>query len=90
MNNFCKLHIYCKANKCCFDDIKESKKPTIIININSIVSLEETTDWGFCDNYWKYKYRKLTMNNSDSYLVPADEGDKLEKILLENNKKQKI
>lgn len=84
MNNFYKLCIYCNAGNCCFTDIKESKKPTILININSISSLEETTDWGFCDDYWKYKYRKLTMNNGDSYLVPVDDANELEKVILEN------
>ena len=90
MNNFYKLHIYGKVGKCCIIDFNKDKKPTIIININNILSLEETADWVPCNNYCEYKYRKLNMNNGDSYLVPVDEGDKLEKKLLENNKTYEI
>lgn len=84
MNNFIKIQIYCKGNKCCFDDIQKSKKPFITININEISTLEEKTDWGFCDEYWKYPYRVLTMSNGDRYLCIVDSANELDKKLLEN------
>ena len=83
MNNFAKVQIYCGGDKCCFDDIQNSKKPYITINMNDISSLEEKTDWGFCANYWKYPYRKLKMNNGDCYLCVLESANELEKKLLE-------
>lgn len=82
MGKFIEIQIYCSANKCCFEDIRKSKKPTIVINTDCVSSLSEKQDWGFCDRYWAYPYRKLTMNNGDSYLVPLEEGDKIKQTLL--------
>ena len=83
MNNFYKVQIYCKANKCCFDDIQKSSKPSIVININEISSLEEQTDWGFCEGHKNYPYRKLKMNNGDAYLCVLKSANELENILIE-------
>ena len=82
MNQFVKVQIYCKGNHCCFDDIKKSSKPYITINTSEISSIEPKHDWGFCENYWKYPYRKLKMNNGDVYLCVLESANELEKILL--------
>ncbi len=79
---FTKVQIYCRAEKCCFNTIKESKKPTIVINTSQISSLEEETDWGFCENYWDYPYRILRMSNGNEYLCVLESANKLEEILL--------
>ena len=78
---FVKIEIYCKGNKFCFDDIRTSAKPNIIINIDAISSLGSETDFGFCDEYWKYPYRVLTMQNGDMYICTLESGNELEKIL---------
>lgn len=84
MNNFTKVQIYCNGNKCCFDDIQKSKKPYITININEISSIGPKTDWGFCNEYWKYPYRILKMHNGDSFLCVLESANELDKKLLEN------
>ena len=86
MNNFTQVQIYCKYDGCCFDDIQKSSKPFITININEISTLGYKEDWGFCNKYWKYPYRKLKMNNGDTYLCVIESADELDKKLLENNK----
>ncbi len=83
MNNFTQVQIYCKYDGCCFADIKNSSKPFITININEISTLGYKEDWGFCDNYWEYPYRKLTMHNGDTYLCVLESADELDKKLLE-------
>lgn len=82
MNQFVKVRIYCQGNRCCFDDIQKSSKPYITINTSEISSIEPKTDWGFCENYWKYPYRELKMNNGDVYLCVLESANELEKILL--------
>lgn len=82
MNNFLRVQIYCKANKCCFSDIKDSKKPYITININDISSLGPKEEWGFCEEYWNYPYRELKMSNGDSYLCVLESANELDKKLV--------
>ena len=40
----------------------------------------------FCNKYWEYPYRKLKMNNGETYLFVLESADELDKKLLENNK----
>ena len=90
MNNFVKIRIYCEGGKnCCFDTIQKSRKPTILVNTNEISTLEEKTDWGFCDNYQKYPYRRLTMHNGKTYLCVLESANELEQILLSRNEPEK-
>lgn len=82
MSMFVKIKVYCEGNECCFNDIRTSDKPNIIININAISSLGPETDWGFCDECNEYPFRILTMQNGDKYLCTVESGNELEKILL--------
>ena len=80
--SFAKVQVYCKANNCCFDDIKNSRKPFIIINMDEISSIEPQVDWGFCEGHSKYPFRKLKMHNGDAFLCVLDSVNELEKKLL--------
>jgi len=66
------------------DAIIHSKHPYVIVNTNEILSLDERRTWSDDARYQKYPFRKLWMTNGDVYLLSVTEGDRVEKILLED------
>ena len=84
MSRFVKLTYYCSGNDCSFSDIRNSKKPNVVINQEQIVSLGPEETWGFCEGNENYPYRQLTLANGDTYLLPIDTADFLERILFIN------
>ena len=87
---FTKVQVFCKKNDCCFDKIKNSSKPYVLINTDQICSLGQKTDWGFCTEYRDYPFRVLDMKNGDTFLVVLESANELEKLLLHGigNEKQ--
>lgn len=79
---FIKVQIYGERGKCSFNDIRKSEKPEIPINTEQIVSLEPTTDWGFCEGHKDYPFRVLNMAGGKSYLCVAESANELERALL--------
>lgn len=79
---FTKVQIYSDRVECCFDDIRKSKKPEILINTEQIISLDPTTDWGFCEGHEDYPFRVLNMTGGKSYLCVAESANELERTLL--------
>jgi len=79
---FTKVQIYSEKIECCFDDVRKSKKPEILINTEQIISLDQTTDWGFCEGHEKYPFRVLNMTGGKSYLCVAESANELERTLL--------
>lgn len=82
---FIKVQIYCNRENCCFDDIMKSQKPELLINTEEIVSLDPTTDWGFCAGHKDYPYRVLNMIGGKSYLCVKESANELERALLKQN-----
>jgi len=82
---FTEIQVYCKKQNCCFDDIKNSKRPKYIINTEHISSHGPKETWGFCDDNEKYPYRILKMTNNDKFYCMLEDGDNLEKLLLGQN-----
>lgn len=69
----------------CFDDLKRSLKPFIIINIDQIVSLHQKETWGFCEDEHLYPYRILEMANGTYHWLVLESGNMLEKLLIERD-----
>lgn len=87
MSRFIKISYYCHAKSgCCFDDIKKSRKPSVVLNIEHIVALGPMEYWGFCEGNEKYPFRRLSLDDGDLYFIPIDTADILEKSLFENQK----
>ena len=87
---FTKVQVYCKKKDCCFDDIKNSRKPYVLINTDQICSLGPKTDWGFCTGHSDYPFRVLDMKNGDTFLLVLESAKELEELLLHGigNEKQ--
>lgn len=81
MSRFVKLTYYCSGD-CCFSDIRDSKKPSVVINLERIDSLGPEETWGFCDGNENYPYRRLTLASGDIYLLPVETADFLERTLF--------
>ena len=82
---FIKVQIYGELNKCCFDDIRKSKKPEILINTEQITSLGPTVDWSYCEGHEEYPYRVLNMTDGKGYICVAESANELERALLKQN-----
>lgn len=85
---FVKVQIYVTSidkKSVCFDDLKRSSNPFIIINIDQIVSLHQKKTWGFCEDEHLYPYRILEMANGTLHWLVLESGNMLEKLLIERD-----
>lgn len=85
---FTKVQIYSDKEECCFNDIQNSKRPRILVNTDSIVSLGPATDWGFCDGHENYPFRILSLKDGRQFLCIKESADELEQTLLSLSKEQ--
>lgn len=78
---FTKIQVYCEGENCCFDRIKNSIKPNILINTDQISSIGPKTDWGFCQEHEKYPFRRLVMANGREFICVLESAEQLEMLL---------
>ena len=83
MKKFIKIRYYVK-NCTMGDAIIHRNHSYVIVNTNEIMSLDERHIWNNDERYKKYPFRRLWMTNGDVYLLSVTEGDRVEKILLED------
>ena len=84
MSRFVKLTYYCSGNQCCFSDIRDSKQPSVVVNQEQIVSLGPEETWGHCEGFENYPFRRLSLTDGETYLLPIETAYFLERILFIN------
>lgn len=82
MSKFVKVRIYCKGDRACFDNIRRSNGPSIVINIDAISTINENAQRWFCDYDASYLYGELRLVNGEYYLLPIAAAKNLALIVL--------
>ena len=80
---FTKVQIYTNKKSPCFSDIRESRMPFVLINVDDVSSLGPRDTWGFCEGNSNYPYRVLVMKNGDKFICVLESANSLEKLLLQ-------
>ena len=81
---FRKLRCYITNKEFSLNDLIDSKREEITLNIDSVSSIQPASNFGISNDRdtSQYSYRIIRMNNGDSICCIQNDADELERIIF--------